>query len=165
MRFYIRENEFEGNDAFTADNTLFFNVTEIKGERQVRTVDEPFPAPRLRTVPARELLEVVLAEVGASRPARDAGDVRLVGHVRNRNGALINSQSEVGGWPELKSGATPTDTDRDGMPDTWEKQHGLNAQDAADAASDGDRDGYTAIEEFINGTDPRRYVDYRVGEK
>lgn len=161
LRFYIRENVFEGNDAFTADNALFFNVTEIKGERQVRTVSEPFPAPRVGTVPSRELLELVLRDVGASRPARDAVDTRLIGHVRDRKGAIINSQAEVGGWPKLKAGPTSADADRDGMPDAWETTHGLNPRDAGDAASDRDKDGYSAIEEFINGTDPQQFVDYR----
>ena len=165
LRFYIRDNVFEGNDAFSADNSLFFNVTEIKGIRQVRTVDEAFVAPEVKTVSARELLEVVLAEVGASRPARDAVDSRLVGHVRMRTGALINSQSEVGGWPELRPSAAPADEDRDGMPDVWETKHGLNPRSGADAASDSDNDGYTAIEEFINGTDPRQFVDYRSAQR
>lgn len=162
LRFFIRDNIFEGNAAFTADNSLFFNVTEIKGKRQVQTVAEPFPAPTVRTVPARELLDVVLPDVGASRPARDPVDARLVAHVRNRNGAMINSQADVGGWPGLKSAPAPADTDRDGMPDAWETRHGLNPRDDADAVGDGDKDGYTNIEEFINGTDPREFVDYRV---
>ena len=46
------------------------------------------------------------------------------------------------------------------MPDDWEKKHGLNPKDPADAAKDLDGDGYTNIEEFINGTDPNKAVDY-----
>ena len=165
LRFWIRDNVFEGNGALTADNTRFFNVTEIKGKRQVGTVDVPFDAAPVRTVPARELLPVVLSEVGASRPARDAVDRRLVEHVRSRTGALINSQKEVGGWPQLKTAPAPADSDRDGMPDAWEKQHGLDLQNAADAATDSDNDGYTNIEEFINQTNPREFVDYRASTR
>jgi len=48
------------------------------------------------------------------------------------------------------------------MPDGWELTHGLNPKDAADASVDGDKDGYTSIEEFLNGTDPQTFVDYRL---
>ena len=36
----------------------------------------------------------------------------------------------------------------------------LNAQDASDAAQDKDNDGYTNVEEYLNGTDPTVFVDY-----
>lgn len=46
------------------------------------------------------------------------------------------------------------DTDLDGAPDRWEQPNGLDPADAADAATDADNDGLTALEEFIAGTDP-----------
>jgi len=119
LLFYIRDNVVEGDDALTADNTRFFDPVEIGGKRQVRTVEDPFPAPPVRTLPAREACEVVLATVGASRPARDAVDARIVDEVRHRGGAIIDSQRQVGGWPELKSATPPADGDHDGMPDEW----------------------------------------------
>jgi hypothetical protein len=60
----------------------------------------------------------------------------------------------VGGYPEYL-GTPYADTDRDGLPDTWEKAHGLNPSDPADAGADSNSDGYTNIEDFINGRDPR----------
>ena len=56
--------------------------------------------------------------------------------------------------------AKADDTDGDGLPDDWEKKHGLNLSDSSDAVRDTDGDGYTNIEEFINGTDPNKAVDY-----
>ena len=47
-----------------------------------------------------------------------------------------------------------SDSDGDGMPDWWEEQYGLDAQDAADAGLDPDADGLTNLEEFAAGTDP-----------
>jgi hypothetical protein len=67
---------------------------------------------------------------------------------------FITDPSEVGGWPEYR-GEPYRDADADGLPDEWEKQHGLNAQDATDAVQDANGDGYTNIEDFINGLDPR----------
>jgi len=73
---------------------------------------------------------------------------------------FVTDPSEVGGWPEYK-GAPYKDSDSDGMPDDWEKAHGLNPNDASDAIGDLNSDGYTNIEDFINGLDPRaKKVDW-----
>jgi pectate lyase len=149
MDFYIRDNVDEGNEERTRDNTQFFNLVEANGKRIVRTIDQPFAAPKVTTLPATEALERVLADVGASRPKRDAVDTRLVNDVRARSGSLINSQTQVGGWPELKSTATPEDTDQDGVPDAFEIEHGLKPKDPKDAANRAPS-GYTWIEEYIN---------------
>lgn len=147
LQFHIRDNVFEGNDALTRDNTQFFQPDEFRA--QVRTVSEPFAAPAVTTAAASAALELVLAKVGASAPVRDAVDARLVEHVRTRQGALIDSQAEVGGWPLLKSGPAPVDTDGDGMPDEWETRRGLNPRDPADAARPA-ASGYSQIEEYLN---------------
>lgn len=65
----------------------------------------------------------------------------------------ITDPSEVGGWPEYK-GTPYADADKDGLPDDWEKTHGLNPSDAGDAVTDLNGDGYTNTEDFINGTAP-----------
>jgi len=48
------------------------------------------------------------------------------------------------------------DTDNDGMADEWEVLNGLDSADAADAGSDADEDGLTALEEFEGDTDPNQ---------
>lgn len=161
ITFYLSGNVFDGHPDFTADNRKFVDDYVLDGKRQAQTTDTPFAVAPVKTHSAAEALELVLAGVGASRPARDAVDARLVAHVRNRDGRMINSQQEVGGWPGLKSATPPPDADDDGMPDEWESAHGLNLRDTADAATDADKDGYTNLEEYLNGTDPRKFVDYR----
>lgn len=52
-------------------------------------------------------------------------------------------------WPVLKSEPAPADSDGDGMPDAWEKTHGLNPNDAADG-SKVTADGYTNLEVYMN---------------
>jgi len=47
------------------------------------------------------------------------------------------------------------DGDSDGMPDWWEFQHQLHAQNASDASTDADNDGWSNLVEFTNGTSPR----------
>lgn len=154
ITFYLHGNIFEGNDAMNADNSKFIDFYEIDGKPQVKTVATPFPTAPVTTVSAKEAYELVLASVGASLPVRDSADARLVNHVRTRTGKMINSQTEVGGWPDLKSAPLPTDTDNDGMPDAWETARGLNPRDATDAAKLA-KSGYANIEEFINSIAPR----------
>ncbi|MDD5459658.1 MAG: hypothetical protein PHF37_09740 [Phycisphaerae bacterium] len=85
-------------------------------------------------------------------------DARIVGHINSPGytaGAIIDSQSQVGGWPTLHSTSAPTDSDGDGMPNTWESANGLNPNSSADRNYDNDKDGYTNLEE---------YLSYLVGE-
>jgi len=92
----------------------------------------------------------VLAHAGASF-ARDSVDSRVVTHVINETGSIINDEDDVGGWPVLQSTPAPTDTDRDGMPDAWETSKGLNPADPADRNGDLNGDGYSNLEAYING--------------
>jgi pectate lyase len=161
MLFYIHGNILEGNDKLTADNTLFFDAVELKGKRQVQTVKDPFDAPLVRTQSAKEAYELVLAVAGASLPVRDAVDQRIVDQVRKGTGKIIDSQKEVGGWPELKSAKPPPDSDHDGIPDEWEMKHGLDPRNPKDASLAKDKQSYTNLEHYLNNTDPRGTIDYR----
>jgi len=73
----------------------------------------------------------------------------VIAGVKDRTHRRIDSQKEVGGWPKLESGTAPADSDRDGMPDAWEKEHGLNANDPADGNAS-QKDGYTNLEHYLN---------------
>jgi hypothetical protein len=111
---------------------------------------QPFMPGPIATQEARDAYRAVLADGGATRPRRDAVDRRIVEEVVRGAGNILNSQAEVGGWPELHSAITPRDTDGDGMPDEWERQHGLDPGDAVDGPQDRNGDGYTNVEEYIN---------------
>jgi pectate lyase len=145
LTYFIRGNILEGDDALTKDNTQFFTTIDFEGKHEVKIVDTPFPAPRVTPAQVKD----VLAIVGASRPVRDAVDARLVNDVVAHGGKLIDSQQEVGGWPELKSGPLPIDTDNDGIPDEWEIAHGLDPKNGADARVLA-KSGYTNLEEYLN---------------
>lgn len=77
---------------------------------------------------------------------KDAGD----DHVPT---GIIDSQQDVGGWPELKSAAAPADSDHDGMPDAWEREHGLDPANPADRNGLGSN-GYTNLENYLNSIAP-----------
>jgi Bacterial TSP3 repeat len=157
---------------------------------QIRT-NAPFAHAPLNIQSAKDAYEYDLANAGATLPKRDAIDERITravrtGEVSARIGTndtadfshvgytrqvidgiiarvskgIITNPSQVGGYPEYK-GTPYKDTDGDGMPDDWEKAHGLNPNDPSDAAGDLNGDGYTNIEDFINGLDPKaKKVDW-----
>lgn len=147
--------------------------------------EKPYPTAFLKLQPADEAFELVLKESGATRPKRDAVDERVVEMVRTGkptakpggessqalrkvgyapniianieegvHKGIITDVSQVGGYPEYR-GEPYADADGDGMPDDWEVKHGLDPQNAADAAGDANGDGYTNIEDFLNGLDPQ----------
>ncbi|MEY2880471.1 MAG: hypothetical protein RLZZ15_2851, partial [Verrucomicrobiota bacterium] len=147
--FYLHDNVLDGDAAQTADNAKMIDAYELDGKPQARTSPTPFPAAPVKTVSATAALDLILATVGASLPVRDSVDARLVSHVRTRGGKLIDSQNEVGGWPVLKTGPLPLDTDGDGLPDAWELAHGLDPKNPKDASALA-KSGYTHLEEFLN---------------
>ena len=105
--------------------------------------------PRVTTTDANTAYDQVLRSAGASL-VRDAIDVRLVDAVMNQTGQVIDSQDEVGEWPELALGETPLDTDQDGMPNVWEVDNGLDPLDPEDRNLDDDGNGYTELEEYLH---------------
>lgn len=68
------------------------------------------------------------------------------------NGSLYTSQAQTGlpnnGYGSIAGGSRPTDTDNDGMPDTWELATG-SQPNVNDAMTKG-ADGYALIENYIN---------------
>jgi hypothetical protein len=87
----------------------------------------------------------VLASAGASL-RRDAVDLRVIQQVTTRAGDLIHSQEDVGGWPLLAGGSAQKDSDRDGLPDGWERAHGWNPAVRSDSVRMSD--GRTRLEHF-----------------
>jgi len=158
---YMSGNVFDERPELTADNYAAIDMLrwaedyKYLGTLDHWKVDTLFDAGPNAPVThsAEEARRLVLAHAGASL-VRDAVDRRLMNDIINRTGKLLDSQDEVGGWPELKSTPAPKDTDRDGMPDTWEKANRLNPKNPADRNGDADRDGYTKLEEYLNGLCP-----------
>ena len=88
-------------------------------------------------------------ELAGSSLVRDSVDERLIQDFLQRNGRIINSQSEVGGWPALKSLPAPLDSDGDGMPDEWERAHGLDPSNVLDGTHVDPQTGYTYLERYL----------------
>lgn len=126
-------------------------------------VMEEFEMPSCPQESSEEACKRVLAEVGASL-RRDEVDSRTIADVergsfsfkgsRGSDNGLIDSPEDVGGYPEYAPAEAPVDTDADGMPDEWERAHGLNPADASDA-SQLTVEGYTNIEVYIHSLTAR----------
>ena len=172
--YYMAGNVMEGFD-YESDNwQAFQNGPEV--ERQVRVDRELFPA-YVITQPAREAFTNVLANVGANFPKADVIDAHIIEETRDgtthyigtkgltfgdrpsRNFAGIideptDDKSALGSknfpWPDYQTYHVPVDSDHDGIPDEWEKAHGLNPNDPADANKDLNGDGYTNLEKYLN---------------
>lgn len=123
----IRADPWKGGIDFATD-----------GEATEKTlrVDRSFVVAPVTTHSAEQTHGLVLAQAGASRE-RDALDRRVIEEIRTgtaKFGAgykgggkvIIDSQRDVGGWPELRSLPAPADTDYDGVPNVWVQGQGLN---------------------------------------
>lgn len=126
----------------------------VSSAAEVNKAGQPFPCAPVTTDAAAEAFPKVLATGGANLPQRDSVDQRVVQEIKDGKGRIIDSPKDVGGWPTLHSSAAPADSDGDGIPDEWEKQHGLNPNDPADARKAADASGYSYIEQYLNSLVP-----------
>lgn len=159
-RFYLEGNILEGNAAVTADNRLGVELGESFKQfapgvsREDILADQPFPVADVTTDKAEEAFEKVLRYGGCSL-VRDIHDKRYVDNVRDgtysfegsagSRGGLIDSQQDVGGWPQYRTYDTYIDSDGDGIPDGWLEKHYPGKQ-----ANDRNSEGYTYLELYLN---------------
>lgn len=140
--------------------------TTISGKSCVKIkMDKPAPTGEVTTHSAAEAYEKVLAYAGASL-YRDVVDARYMEETKTgtatykgsitKSPGIIDKVEDVNGYTEenFGKGSRPADfdTDKDGIPDEWEKANGLNPNDASDALTYSlDKKGYyTNIEVYAN---------------
>lgn len=80
------------------------------------------------------------------------GNTNVPSMVVHQGVQMFLTTNLLGSLPGL---ATFKDTDKDGMPDTWENANSFNKFSAADAALDVDGDGLNNRDEYLAGTNPR----------
>lgn len=148
-RFYVDGNYVEGSEKVTKNN--WNGGVQCKDPEETR-LEKEIPVNNITTQSPVTAYEQVLSCAGASHK-RDEVDQRIIREVKRgkttfKNG-IINSQDEVGGWPELTQSEVKRDTDGDGIPDDWEKEHGLDPG-KNDSAQYRLSEGYTNIEVYAN---------------
>ena len=140
--------------------------TTISGKSCVKIkMDKPAPTGEVTTHSAAEAYEKVLAYAGASL-YRDEVDARYMEEAETgtatykgsitKSPGIIDKVADVNGYTEANfgKGSRPAgfDSDKDGIPDEWEKANGLNPNDASDAltCSLDKKSYYTNIEVYAN---------------
>ncbi len=119
-QIYIANNEFE------SDPTISSNPASILVATPPRILPDP-----LTIRPASAVQAYVAGNAGARPADRDAVDLRIVDEVINGTGRIIDSQSEVGGWPTVA-------------------ENGRVLTLPANPNRDDDGDGYTNLEELLH---------------
>ncbi|MFK7988298.1 MAG: hypothetical protein AB8I08_19920 [Sandaracinaceae bacterium] len=169
VEMYVRDNltpaRDDGDDEWMATSEFLSN-TPAAASFQASTAAE---TPTTRIMPASEVYANLPDAAGARLAANadgtfrvsiDAPDMRVLADVRSgtdregTTGRRLDHPDDVGGWPTIADGTAYDDADADGMADTWEARHGLSSSDPDDRNGDPDGDGYTNLEEYLNGTLP-----------
>lgn len=160
--FYVSGNYMDGKgenwdwNGFDVDNRNNSTMTKdaIKSNSE-------FSKGTVTTHSAIQAWDKVLKYCGACH-RRDALDVRYAAEALSGTYAytgsktglkgIIDSPSDVGGYPTLACKTKLADSDNDGMPDIWEQAHGLNPNNVNDASAYTlDSKGYyTNIEVYCN---------------
>jgi pectate lyase len=164
--FYMSGNTMEGYDSYTVDNWSGSATTASASLIATIKATAPFAHSsqecKLSLQSAENAYNLVLDYAGACLK-RDDVDGRVTQETRAGNATymtgskgstcgLIDSQSDVGGWPEYKGGTPVTDTDGDGIPDEVEDAWDLDKTAASDGSTKGlDPYGrYTNLEMYLH---------------
>jgi hypothetical protein len=178
--YYMAGNVMEGfvdeTDNWSAFENSWPDSRDPVSEAEVRVDHELYPS-YVTTQSARGAFTNVLANVGANFPKQDVVDLHIIKDVRDGTAeytgtrgptygdrpspnfaGIIDTQSDDKSaegspdfpWPDYKTYDVPVDSDHDGIPDDWEKAHGLNPNDPSDANKDSNGDGYTNLEKYLN---------------
>ncbi|MBR5255265.1 MAG: fibronectin type III domain-containing protein [Bacteroidales bacterium] len=165
--FYMDGNVMDGDEGKTADN---WNGTTASAEviANIRSAEKYSYAERTTSLSLQSAADAYTAVLGYSGASfkRDAVDTRVARETKNGNytytgshgstNGLIDTQSDVGGWPTYSATdeelAAVKDTDGDGIPDAVEDKFGLDKNSAADgAAKTLDKHGrYTNLEMYLH---------------
>ncbi len=180
QKMYVSGNMMvakDGSVLLAASDNAWDKGKAVSGGKGGATVsdvrsDTQFFEPYVNTQSAEDAYKSVIAAAGAggtSATGWDYIDSRYIKEVSNttytytgsKDGlkGIIDSQNDAGGYPSTSTFAhsndgmcnAANDTDRDGMPDTWEEAHGLDPDDASDGCINTlSPDGYTNVEMFLN---------------
>lgn len=162
-KFFVDGNYVDGAADISKNNWNGIDMGKkaTAEEKKEAIVNNAFPAEAIPEQSAVDAYNCILQCGGASFPKRDTMDQRIINNVKNRTGKIVDVQGGYphgtaydqtkNAWPSLQSLPALADTDKDGMPDEWEKKKRLNISNDADAKEYTLDKNYTNIEVYING--------------
>ena len=168
--WFFSGNKMEGDKVATKDNwQAVDNQTgfDVKSMQSSKTVypsafhpkQNAFDYEEYRTPveSADKAYRHVLSKAGTIH--RDAIEQRIVEEVKNGtaryhgtqgSAGFIDSPADAEGWSQYAAIAAVADNDHDGMDDAWELKNGLDPKDSADRNKVFSKEGYTALEVYLN---------------
>jgi hypothetical protein len=160
-KWYVQGNHVDEAKDVSKNNWLGIDMGNggTETDKKNAVMDDPFDILSIPEQSATDAYEDVLKNAGASF-RRDTLDERIIENVRNRTGRIIDVQGgyphgtpyeqSKTAWPLLNQVQALTDTDKDGLPDEWEKKNKLDPADPSDASKTTLHVFYTNIEMYIN---------------
>ncbi|MDY6864087.1 MAG: hypothetical protein SV062_14005, partial [Thermodesulfobacteriota bacterium] len=122
---YLSDNETPGR---TDDP---WSIADVRTSFNIKADTPPIWTSPLTVKPGSVVKEWVLDNAGARPADRDTVDTRIVNDARNGTGRIIDSQKDVGGWPDLAL-----------------NKHKFTVPKNSNGDDDGD--GYTNLEEYLH---------------
>lgn len=165
-KYFVSGNVVEGSPEVTEDNWdlgVFnqmkpsYNVTDA--DKNSIKIDQPHDIQNNVLTDSPKMAYEKILKIGGASLVRDAVDLHILKDVKSGsftyNGSkgssngIIDSQNDVGGFPDLKPGKVLLDSDNDGMPDEWEIKNKLDPKKANANGRDLNKD-YDNIEVYTH---------------
>ncbi|MBO6200662.1 MAG: pectate lyase, partial [Chryseobacterium sp.] len=165
-KYFVSGNVVEGSPEVTEDNWdlgVFnqmkpsYNVTQA--DKNSIKIDQPHDIQNNVVTDSPKMAYEKILKIGGASLVRDAVDLHIIKDVKSGsftyNGSkgssngIIDSQNDVGGFPDLKPGKVLLDSDNDGMPDEWEIKNKLDPKKANANGRDLNKD-YDNIEVYTH---------------
>ncbi len=102
QRYFVRDNRWPGRPADQVEEWMVLGPRTSPPPDGVLS-DVPITVPPVTTESAADAYQSVLRFAGAALPVRDVVDARIIEEVMMKTGAIIDTQADVGGWPEYRN--------------------------------------------------------------
>src|SRR5690606_8447971 len=154
---YADGNIYDNNKNGILDGkVLSANAEGYPGLGDSNFREEAFPYPFSKGfLSAAEAFEWVSDNAGATLPQRDEPDQLLIKELKSKGkeGLFVFTEADNkirnGGLGRFEMATAPADTDKDGIPDSWEKKLGLDPDQNDALAPNSKYPGYLNIEIYI----------------
>jgi hypothetical protein len=161
-KFFVNGNILENNSTVNQDNwkgVLLQSDADTQRHLDGVKLTNPLSSDVYEVSHTASVAFQRVLDFAGSSQFRDPVDTRVVNETRNgtftftgshgSKKGIIDSQDDVGGWPTLRNGPKPQDTDGDGIPDSFEIANNLNPSKTNDREYNLSP-YYTDIEVYIN---------------